>query len=101
MQGTPDKVNPVEIAERLGSFPDVLNVHHVHLWTTDGNDIYLEAHIALCDAPRPDTDNIIASLAEIAGKEFGIHHVTLQPEFKRCVDNSCSGLDIRNKTQHS
>ncbi|MDO9509578.1 MAG: cation diffusion facilitator family transporter [Thermovirgaceae bacterium] len=101
MQGTPVGINAKKILERLEDHPDVLDVHHVHLWTTDGNDIYLEAHVALCDDPRPDTDSIIGSLSEIAASEFGIHHVTLQPEFTRCLGGRCSGFDTCDKTEHS
>jgi len=101
MQGTPGEINAEQLIGRLEQHPGVVNIHHVHLWTTDGDDIYLEAHVALCDDPRPETDSIIESLAEIAGKEFGIHHVTLQPEFKCCVGGNCSGMDICNPTTHS
>ncbi len=74
--------------------------HHVHLWTTDGNDIFLEAHVSLCCDPRPDTDEVIDNLSGIASSEFGIGHVTLQPEFARCVGGRCSGLDTCNREEH-
>lgn len=101
MQGVPDQIDAKKLVERLEKHSGVLNVHHVHIWTTDGNDIYLEAHVALCEDPQPETDNIIESLSEIAAKEFGIHHVTLQPEFKRCVGGRCSGLDSCDPARHS
>jgi cobalt-zinc-cadmium efflux system protein len=93
MQGTPGNIDARKLIDRLEESPDVLDIHHVHLWTTDGNDLFLEAHVALCNYPRADTDVVIGDLSEIASNEFGISHVTLQPEFHRCVGGRCSGLD--------
>lgn len=100
MQGTPVNIDSRKLIERLEENPGVVDVHHVHLWTTDGNDIFLEAHVSLCCDPRPDTDEVIDNLSGIALSEFGIGHVTLQPEFARCVGGRCSGLDTCNREEH-
>ncbi len=100
MQGTPGNIDARKLVGRLEESPDVIDVHHVHLWTTDGNDLFLEAHVALCCDPRPDTDVVIGNLSEIASREFGIDHVTFQPEFARCVGGRCSGLDACEASDH-
>jgi cobalt-zinc-cadmium efflux system protein len=83
MQFTPSKINIEEIAHKITSLHGVKNIHHVHVWQLDDNEILLEAHLDL------DDDYTISRFEEIleeAGKilhEFNIHHFNIQPEFHR------------------
>lgn len=94
MQGTPEGVQIEPLIEEVESQPDVVDMHHVHLWTTDGNEVFLEAHVTLCEEARSRTDELLAFLSALLGDRFGIGHVTLQFEFAACVNGRCSGLDI-------
>ena len=95
MQGTPEGIKIDPLIEEVESQPEVVNMHHVHLWTTDGTEIFLEAHVTLCEEARSRTDELLSRLTERIREGFGIGHVTLQFEFACCVGGRCSGLDMR------
>ncbi len=93
MQGTPEGIRIESLVEEMEAQPDVVDMHHVHLWTTDGTEVFLEAHVTVCEEARSHTDELLARLSKRIREGFGIGHVTLQFEFACCVGGRCSGLD--------
>ena len=93
MQGTPEGVAVEELIARAQAHRDVRDLHHLHLWTTDGAEVFLEAHVTLAEGARNRTDRVLGELSEILREEFGVAHVTLQLEFSRCASGRCSGMD--------
>jgi cobalt-zinc-cadmium efflux system protein len=93
MQGTPEGIRIESLVEEMEAQPDVVDMHHVHLWTTDGTEVFLEAHVTVCEEARSRTDELLSRLTERIREGFGIGHVTLQFEFACCVGGRCSGLD--------
>ena len=94
MQGTPEGVDVKEIVALAERNPDVVDMHHVHIWTTDGMELFLEAHVTLCDSAKGRTDFILRELTEDIKKHHNLSHVTLQMEFGICVGGRCSGNDL-------
>lgn len=94
MQGTPERIRIDPLVEEVEAQPEVVDMHHVHLWTTDGTEVFLEAHVTVCEEARSRTDELLARLSTRIREEFGIGHVTLQLEFAACVGGRCSGLDV-------
>jgi cobalt-zinc-cadmium efflux system protein len=94
MQGTPEGIRIDPLVEAVEAQPDVVDMHHVHLWTTDGTEVFLEAHVTVCEEARSRTDELLARLSERIRQDFGIGHVTLQFEFACCVGGCCSGRDV-------
>ena len=93
MQGTPEGIPVERIIAEVEAVADVKDMHHVHIWTTDGTEIFLEAHITVAEAARNRTDRLLSDLSEHIREHFNIAHVTLQFEFDCCVGGRCSGLD--------
>ncbi|NLI96045.1 MAG: cation transporter [Synergistaceae bacterium] len=93
MQGTPEGIRIESLIEEVESQPEVVDMHHVHLWTTDGTEVFLEAHVTLWEEARSRTDELLARFSGHLRDRFGIGHVTLQFEFSACVGGRCSGLD--------
>ena len=93
MQGTPEGIPVERIIAEVEAVADVKDMHHVHIWTTDGTEIFLEAHITVAEAARNQTDRLLSDLSEHIREHFNIAHVTLQFEFDCCVGGRCSGLD--------
>ncbi len=74
-----DKVNMI-----VCSFPEVRNVHHVHVWQYSDNMIMMDAHINVANNLKPDDlEKLYAAIAAKLKKELGIGHVTLQAEYER------------------
>ena len=93
MQGTPEGVAVEELMARGQAHRDVRDLHHLHLWTTDGTEVFLEAHVTLKEQARDRTDRVLEELSRILREDFAIAHVTLQLEFSRCAGDRCSGMD--------
>ncbi|PNR99788.1 cation transporter [Petrotoga mexicana DSM 14811] len=89
LQGTPTDIEIEKIKTKLEKFDFVKDVHHIHIWTTDGKDKYMEAHIRLqesLDQNKYDLDDCIDELNKVLKEEFEINHTTLQFEKNRCLE---------------
>ncbi|SMG48813.1 cation diffusion facilitator family transporter [Dethiosulfovibrio salsuginis] len=94
MQGTPSGVEVDKIIATIQENSDVVNAHHIHIWTTDGTDLFLEAHVTLSESAKSRTDIVLARLIADIKDRFSIAHVTLQMEFSTCTDGECSTEDL-------
>jgi cobalt-zinc-cadmium efflux system protein len=83
MQFTPSHIDIEKIAESITGIDGIKNIHHVHVWQLDENEMMFEAHIDL------EGDYTISRFEEILEKvekvleSFRIHHFNIQPELYR------------------
>ena len=83
---TPRGVDVAEIQEHLCSIDGVSDVHHVHIWTMDGQCNCATMHIVTTGTPSDIKRLVREELAE-----HGIEHATLELEAygEPCMDNQC------------
>jgi cobalt-zinc-cadmium efflux system protein len=82
---TPDSIRVQEIVESISSIDPIKNVHHVHIWQLNEDEVHLEAHIDFNrDILISEFDMILDQIEEKVFHEFGINHVNIQPEFGKC-----------------
>lgn len=86
LQGTPDRGLVSKLHEVLTSCADVAEVHHLHLWSLDGEHHVLTAHVVVetpIDIPRQ-----LGLKAEIAQalSAYKLAHTTIEIEF---ADEQC------------
>lgn len=82
---TPTDLALEEIAKKISEFPQVNNVHHIHVWQLNEDETHMEAHIDFNkDILLSQFDAISDKIEELVYHEFGINHVNIQPEFGRC-----------------
>ncbi len=80
MEGSPGHISITRIKEEIKTFPDVIDMHHVHLWSLSSRDIHLSGHLTLTrDIPLHEADAIIMKVRTYLEKQ-GITHITLQAE---------------------
>lgn len=80
MEGTPKGHDPARISSAMMEAPEVMEVHHLHLWTIAPHYHALSAHIRLKNITVREGQSVIARLETILRNQFGIGHVTLQLE---------------------
>lgn len=81
---TPGHLNLKNISYRITQVSQVKNVHHIHVWQLNEKETHLEGHIEFIDdISLSQFDGIITEIEQQLKKEFGINHVTLQPEFNK------------------
>ncbi len=81
---TPEFINIEEVTEAIKKHPTIKNVHHVHVWELNEDEIHMEAHIAfLKDIKISEFDDILVEIEQLLFNDFNINHCNFQPEFKK------------------
>jgi len=84
---TPSKIQIDEVVDTLNSLPLVKHTHHVHIWQLNEEEFHLEAEIDFKeDISLSEFDSILLQIERTLQDEYGINHVTIQPEYNK-TDN--------------
>lgn len=83
---TPKNIDVVEIEENIKRIDGVIDVHHVHIWTLDG-----ERHCATLHVVIPEQNIKIKEEVKKRLKLYGILHATVETEmpFEKCAEIDC------------
>lgn len=92
MEKTPSNIKVNDIKNDIESkFESIKDIHHIHIWTMDGVNNYMTAHIKLND--ELNNEKIISLKQDIKSflKKYEIKHVTLEIEYKDedCDNKKC------------
>ena len=81
---SPEDVDLKELREAISAFPEIKNVHHMHIWQLNEKENHLEAHIDFYeDITLSQFDEILNRVEEVLYHQFGINHVNIQPEYQK------------------
>jgi len=82
---TPEDINIKKIVAAVVNIPSVKNMHHIHVWQLNEDEVHLEAHIDFEeDINLSEFDRILNTIEELLFHDFDINHVNIQPEFGKC-----------------
>lgn len=84
MEGAPTGLDVEELRCAVEAFPDVDDLHHVHVWTVGEDDVHLSAHVNVRDMRISEGDRLRRSLETVLWQSFGVSHATLQLECGQC-----------------
>lgn len=88
MQFTPSQINIEDIAAEITLIQGVKNIHHVHAWKLDDNDMMFEAHLDLEEDFTISRFEIILEKVGTILHHHDIHHYNIQPEWFRDDEKS-------------
>ncbi|MQS75725.1 cation diffusion facilitator family transporter [Companilactobacillus halodurans] len=95
MEASP-KIDLDAVQAAILTVPEIVKVHHVHVWMIDENHIMLDAHINVVkNCNMMELDGLYDRVDKLLKDEFNITHVTLQAECARGLDNSL--IEINKK----
>ncbi len=81
---TPNTIQVEQIVEAIQEITSIKNVHHVHIWQLNQDEVHLEAHVDFYEDIRlSEFDNILGEIEQVVYHKFGINHVNIQPEFDK------------------
>ena len=81
---TPEDLNLEGISKAIAQFPEIRNVHHMHVWQLNEKEIHLEAHAEFRDdISISQFDDILHKVEELLYHDYGINHVNIQPEYSK------------------
>ena len=84
---TPDDIPIDKIVEEINKIEGIKNVHHIHVWQLNEEEIHFEAHIDFYEnISLSEFDKILHNVEEVLFHEFEINHINIQPEFGKCGD---------------
>jgi cobalt-zinc-cadmium efflux system protein len=88
MQSSPEELNLDDIKLEVEKLDGVKNIHHVHAWSLNDQQVHFEGHIDLDkDMPVSQTDVLKNRIRSLLHRKFNIAHTTLEVEFGCCHDD--------------
>lgn len=88
VEGAPEGVEIETMRSAMLGNPQVRSVHDLHLWTMNGRDLYLSAHVEVRpEAGAGSEKAVTAALTRTLSRDYRVDHITLQ--VGECVDEDC------------
>ena len=99
LEKTPEGISVEELCEHAKEVEGVLDIHHVHIWSIDGNTNYATMHVVVENGV--DLANTKVRIKDEL-KEHGIDHATLELEIngEECNARECSVNDHGHDHHH-
>ena len=87
LEGAPEWLD-IEAMQRhlVERIPEVVSIHHVHVWGMTPQDLMLTMHVQIDSEPGNPTD-VIRQVKEQLSEEYGIGHSTIEIETVDCADH--------------
>jgi cobalt-zinc-cadmium efflux system protein len=98
LEKAPKKPSIETIKSTLMNIDDVVDVHHIHIWTVEGSIRIITLHAVLKDAPSYKEVHEIQLRIHQLLKNLGIEHTTVQIEYQGldCVGDACDDKHMDN-----
>ena len=87
LEKTPTNINIEELKEELIKIKNIVDVHHIHVWSIDGINNYATLHVV----SKEKDNNEIKEEVKNKLQEHDIFHVTIEIEDEnyKCQDSEC------------
>ena len=82
MQWVPQWIDLIEMKKYLESFSWIKEIHDLHVWNINSNDIFMVSHVVV--NKDINAENIIKDLNGKIEKKYNIHHTSLQVVTEKC-----------------
>ncbi len=89
LEKSPKGFDVQDYKEKITSIEGVENVHHLHIWSLDGERIMATLHVRLQEIKDMDSYARIKREVEKLSDDAGIEHLTVQIDVKSTNDNGC------------
>src|SRR5437899_1050856 len=80
LEGRPPDLQVEDVARAMLKIEGVQEVHDVHVWSLGGGHNALSLHARIPDMHLDECERLLAAIQQLAAKQFGIGHTTVQLE---------------------
>jgi len=80
LEGRPLDLRVEDVARAILKIEGVQEIHDVHLWSLGGGHNALSLHARIPDMHLDECERLLSSIKQVAAKEFGVDHTTVQLE---------------------
>src|SRR5216683_1770622 len=80
LEGRPLDLRVEDVARAILKIEGIQEVHDVHLWSLGGGHHALSLHARVPDMHLDECERLLASIKQVAMKEFSVEHTTVQLE---------------------
>ena len=97
LEKTPKNISIKNLKNDLLKIKDVVDVHHVHVWSMDGISNYATMHVVT----RSDNQKMLKNKIKKDLKKLGIIHTTVEIECmeEKCNEKNCN-VKVYNQEKH-
>lgn len=78
LESTPKGIDSAQVREAMAAVNGVVGAHDLHIWTVTSGLVAMSAHVEVTD--DRDWHEVLENLTALLRAQYGIAHVTLQPE---------------------
>lgn len=78
LEATPSDIDPSQVRAAVQAVDGIEGMHDLHIWTVTSGLVSMSAHIEV--SPDCEWHEALNQMHELLQRDFGINHVTLQPE---------------------
>ena len=80
LEGRPHEMSVEDVARAILTVEGVQEVHDVHVWSLGGGHNALSLHARVPDMHLDECERLLVAIQQLAAKQFGIGHTTVQLE---------------------
>ncbi len=92
LEKAPEGVNIDIINEEILAIPEIFDVHHIHMWTIDGNSHYITLHAVIdSTVTHDDFERVKQEIRHIL-VHHNFSHSTIELEFVECENRHCEPI---------
>ncbi len=90
LEKTPDNIDVAGFRARVEEMDEVENIHHLHVWSLDGEKTMATVHVKLRRGVAFSAFESVKSGVEALARSFSIEHITIQIDTDNCQgENPC------------
>ena len=101
LEKAPDGINIIQLKKHLMNVENVIDVHHIHIWTMDGVNNYATIHVLVGE------NNTLSQVEQIKKQlkeelsEHSILHSTIEFEINKCNEANCKNKKTKKVEIHN
>lgn len=98
MEGVPRGVQVDRLLRAVRSFPEVKDVHDLHVWSLSSHVYAMSCHLQVTDLQASHENRLLDRLSHMLKERFGIAHTTFQLEVEACALEQACALNAKRAT---